>query len=78
MYDSYFQTCATLLMSNGHVCLLFVFTHRQFNHSYVRGYLEKSPIAVLKLTTAGVIEPLFPHSQSPPHPRKNGYGEKLL
>ena len=50
MYDSYFQTCATLLMSNGHVCLLFVFIHRQFNHSYVRGYLEKSPIAVLKLT----------------------------
>ena len=24
MYDSYFQTCDTLLMSNGHVCLLFV------------------------------------------------------
>ena len=55
MHDSYFQTCATLLMSNGHVCLLFVFTNRQFNHSYVRGYLEKSPIAVLKLTTAGFL-----------------------
>jgi hypothetical protein len=55
MYDSYFQTCATLLMSNGHVCLLFVFTNCQFNHSYVGGYLEKSPIAVLKLTTAGLL-----------------------
>jgi hypothetical protein len=42
-------------MSNGHVCLLFVFTNRQFNHSYVRGYLEKSPIAVLKLTTAELL-----------------------
>ena len=55
MHDSYFQTCATLLMSNGHVCLLFVFTNRQFNHSYVRGYLEKSLIAVLKLTTPGLL-----------------------
>jgi hypothetical protein len=61
MYDSYFQTCATLLMSNGHVCLLFVFTNRQFNHSYVRGYLEKSPIAVLKLTTADVVKFLATH-----------------
>jgi len=63
MYDSYFQTCATLLVcrrqgasvSYGHVCFLFVFTNRSFNHSYVRGYLEKSPIAVLKLTTAGLL-----------------------
>ena len=49
MYESYFQTCATFLMSNGHVFVLFVFTNHQFNHSYVCGYLEKSPMAVLKL-----------------------------
>jgi hypothetical protein len=55
MYDSYFQTYATLLVSNGHVFLLFVFTNRQFNHSYVPGYLEKSPIAILKLTTPGLL-----------------------
>jgi hypothetical protein len=57
MYDSYFQICATLLVcrrqgasvSYGHVCLLFVFTNRQFNHSYVRGYLEKSDILAVQM-----------------------------
>jgi hypothetical protein len=47
--------CATFLMSNGHVCVLFVFTNHQFNHSYVCGYLEKSSMAVLKLRTAGLL-----------------------
>jgi hypothetical protein len=54
MYDSYFQTCATFLMSNGHVFVLFVFTNHQFNHSYVCGYLEKSPMAE-KLRTAELL-----------------------
>ena len=51
MYDSYFQTCPTLLVSYGHVFLLFVFTNRQFNHSYVRGYLKTPGLLYFNVTT---------------------------
>ena len=62
MYDSYFQTCATLLVcrrqgascpTDTFVFYLYLLTVNLIIHTSMV-ILEKSPIAVLKLTTAGL------------------------